>query len=183
MPKTEFQNTFLEKLGWTLESGPRISSSIETYQDYIRRSRGEWSVAKSAYVKTHSGWFSERSACYLATGRPVVVQDTGFTDWLKADAGVLPFTTPEEAAAQLGALRAREEAERQNLLAGVLGGAQQNYLNMVQFYESQGMSAAQAQMAARMELERIKAAERAAAEAGKARESGADRSERPSDPQ
>jgi hypothetical protein len=70
-----------------------------TYRDYVARSKAEFSVAKHGYVATECGWFSERSAAYLASGRPVIVQDTGFTRWLAASPGVLPFRTPDEAAA------------------------------------------------------------------------------------
>src|SRR5215207_9921474 len=86
-------------------TGP--SSDIETYQHYIRESKAEFSVAKHGYVVTHSGWFSERTACYLASGRPALAQDTGFSDWLEGQAGVLAFTTPGEALAAIAALNDR----------------------------------------------------------------------------
>ncbi|MEJ7812544.1 MAG: hypothetical protein WKG32_19185 [Gemmatimonadaceae bacterium] len=72
-----------------------------TYQCYIAGSKGEFTVAKHGYVESRSGWFSERSAAYLASGRPVLTQDTGFTDWLAADAGVVAFATPDDALAGL----------------------------------------------------------------------------------
>ena len=85
--------------GWSIRAGgDPIGTEIPTYQAYIRSSRGELSAAKHAYVKTHSGWFSDRSVCYLAAGKPVVVQDTGFGDWLPPGYGVLTFSTPGEAA-------------------------------------------------------------------------------------
>ena len=74
---------------------------MPAYQTYIRRSRGELSAAKHAYVKTRSGWFSDRSVCYLAAGKPVVVQDTGFGEWLPRGDGVLAFSTVNEAADRL----------------------------------------------------------------------------------
>ena len=61
-------------------------------------------MAKHGYVASRSGWFSERSAAYLASGRPVVVEDAGFRTWLPAGAGVLAFTTPEEALAGIEAV-------------------------------------------------------------------------------
>jgi hypothetical protein len=67
------------------------------YRDYIRRSRGEFSVAKQLNVRLATGWFSDRSACYLAAGRPVIVQDTGFRSTLPTGAGLLAFQTPDEA--------------------------------------------------------------------------------------
>jgi len=71
------------------------------YQDYIAGSRGELSVAKEAYVATDSGWFSTRSASYLATGRPVVVQDTGLAPHVPLGDAILVFRDVDEAAAAL----------------------------------------------------------------------------------
>jgi len=61
-------------------------------------------VAKSMYVRSQGGWFSDRSACYLASGRPVVAQDTGFADHLPAGVGLLSFATPDDAAACVAAV-------------------------------------------------------------------------------
>ena len=87
----------LEGAGWFVRDGGAISADLSTYRAYITNSRGEFSVAKQAYVKTHSGWFSDRSVCYLAAGRPVILQDTGFSDWLPTGWGVLAFSSLEEA--------------------------------------------------------------------------------------
>jgi hypothetical protein len=77
-------------------------------------------VAKHGYVAAHSGWFSERSAAYLASGRPVVVQDTGFSEWLPAGRGVLAFRTLDEALAGIEEVRRRpaEHAAAARALAG-----------------------------------------------------------------
>lgn len=83
--------------GWHVRDPLEITRTPWTYQQYIEGSKAEFSVAKHGYVAIHSGWFSERSAAYLASGRPVLVQDTGFTEWLHADGGVLPFSTLDEA--------------------------------------------------------------------------------------
>jgi hypothetical protein len=92
----------LRAAGWSVrDAGEEVSTDVATYRAYLRRSRGEFSVAKHAYVKTRSGWFSDRSVCYLAAGLPVVLQDTGFTDWLPAGEGVVAFRTVGEAAAAL----------------------------------------------------------------------------------
>ena len=91
----------LSSAGWLLRDAGEVSSSTPVYKDYIARSRGEFSVAKNAYVETRSGWFSDRSVCYLAAGRPVVLQDTGFTDWLPPRPGVLAFSGLDEAVAAL----------------------------------------------------------------------------------
>ena len=72
----------LHRHGWQVVDAYERSCTLDAYRDYLRRSRAEWSIAKNAYVASHSGWFSTRSAAYLALGRPVVVQDTGFRDAL-----------------------------------------------------------------------------------------------------
>ena len=66
--------------GWRFCSPHQMSVDYWQYRDYIRRSKGEFTVAKDQYVRLHTGWFSDRSACYLAAGRPVITQQTGFTD-------------------------------------------------------------------------------------------------------
>jgi len=68
------------------------------YPDYFRRSRGEFTVAKDQNVRLRSGWFSERDVCYLASGKPVVAQDTGFANIVPAVEGLFAVSTVEEAA-------------------------------------------------------------------------------------
>jgi hypothetical protein len=93
--------------GWSIrDAGEEVSGDVATYRDYILSSRGEFSVAKNAYVRTRSGWFSDRSVCYLAAGLPAVLQDTGFSDWLPTGRGVIAFRTADEAAALLGEVEA-----------------------------------------------------------------------------
>ncbi len=87
--------------GWHVNNSVVVSRTPETYRDYIQKSRGEFSIAKHCYVKTRSGWFSDRSAVYLATGKPVVVQETGFSDWLPLGEGLLAFSNEDEALAAL----------------------------------------------------------------------------------
>jgi hypothetical protein len=89
----------LMERGWRVIDSRVPTRSLGSYRDYIIASRGEFSVAKHGYVITHSGWFSERSANYLATGRPVITQDTGFSDVLPAGEGIVAFSTPDDAAA------------------------------------------------------------------------------------
>jgi hypothetical protein len=84
--------------GWLLSDALEITRTPWTYQQYIRSSKGEFTVAKQGYVVSRSGWFSERSAAYLASGRPVVTQETGFSEWLDTGDGVLAFNDPVEAA-------------------------------------------------------------------------------------
>jgi hypothetical protein len=77
----------------------QVCPDLDSYRAYIQSSKAEWSVAKNGYVAGQSGWFSCRSACYLAAARPVVVQETGFSKVLPVGEGILSFTTPEEAVA------------------------------------------------------------------------------------
>ncbi len=85
--------------GWNLVDPLVVCLDLDGYRNYIQTSRAEWSVAKNGYVLGQSGWFSCRSACYLAAGRPVVLQETGFSRVLPVGKGILSFSTPEEAAA------------------------------------------------------------------------------------
>jgi hypothetical protein len=95
----------LARKGWRLADPGVVCPEAGSYQAYIESSAAEWTVAKHGYVAGRSGWFSCRSACYLAAGRPVVVQDTGFSDVLPAGEGIVPFTTPEEAAEGIRSVR------------------------------------------------------------------------------
>jgi hypothetical protein len=83
--------------GWAVEDGPATTLTPRDYQNFIAASHGEISVAKNVYVGLRTGWFSCRSACYLAAGRPVVVQDTGFSRFISPGAGMLCFITADEA--------------------------------------------------------------------------------------
>ena len=74
---------------------------MDAYLDYIGRSRGEFSVAKEAYVKTRCGWFSDRTVAYLASGKPVIVQDTGFREVLPCGEGLFAFQTADDVVAAM----------------------------------------------------------------------------------
>lgn len=89
----------LRTAGWRIRPAREVSSHFRTYHAYIMGSRGEFSVAKHGYVVTRSGWFSDRSACYLASGRPVLAQDTGVGEHLPHGDGLLLFETLEDAEA------------------------------------------------------------------------------------
>jgi hypothetical protein len=91
----------LARNGWLLTDAFAVSRDLGVYQRHIRRSRGEFTVAKDLVARTRSGWFSDRSVCYLAAGKPVVTQDTGFGKYVPAGSGLLAFSTVEEAAAAL----------------------------------------------------------------------------------
>jgi hypothetical protein len=87
----------LRQHGWQVVDGYQKSSTMDVYRNYLGSSRGEWSIAKNVYVASRSGWFSTRSAAYLALGKPVVVQDTGFSRYLPTGQGLFGFTTLDEA--------------------------------------------------------------------------------------
>ena len=87
----------LKRNGWRVVNPDRVCPDMESYRAYIESSKAEWSAAKNGYVVGQAGWFSCRSACYLAAGRPVVVQDTGYGCALPVGEGVLAFNAIEEA--------------------------------------------------------------------------------------
>jgi hypothetical protein len=88
----------LRACGWNMVDGYAVSRDPWVYRDYLAHSFGEWSVAKHAYVASRSGWFSCRTACYLALGVPAVVQDTGFGRFIPTGEGLFEFRTVDEAA-------------------------------------------------------------------------------------
>lgn len=116
----------LEENGWELVDPDVVAGDPGSYAEFIRRSKGELCVAKSGYVDSRSGWFSDRSACYLASGRPVIAQDTGFGERLPAGEGLLAFGTAAEAASAAEAIaadpsrhaRAARELAEEHLDAG-----------------------------------------------------------------
>jgi hypothetical protein len=79
--------------GWRQVSSIAISRDVEGYRNYIRQSRGEFTVARDQYVRANTGWFSDRSACYLAASRPVITQETGFSKFLPTGKGLFGFKT------------------------------------------------------------------------------------------
>jgi GT2 family glycosyltransferase len=98
---------YLQTRGWDVIDPLEPTRDLRSYQRYIADSKGEFGIAKHGYVSSRSGWFSERSACYLASGKPVIVQDTGFSDWLPCGEGLLPFTSPDDAVAAVAAVNER----------------------------------------------------------------------------
>jgi hypothetical protein len=126
------KNTF-DKNDWRLVDPHALSIDWDRYRDYIRASKGEFTVAKDQYTRLNTGWFSDRSACYLAAGRPVITQETGFTEFYGGREGLLPFRTMEDIVAAAGAIRAdypkhakaaheiaREYFEAEKVLASLL---------------------------------------------------------------
>jgi hypothetical protein len=97
-PEERKDRELLMRNGWKLVSPFEMSLDIfGAYPEFFRRSRGEFTVAKDQNIRLRSGWFSERDACYLATGKPVVAQDTGFSNILPTGQGLFGFRTMEEA--------------------------------------------------------------------------------------
>jgi len=95
--------------GWTILDPAECAPDTDSYRRFIQESAGEFSVAKEAYVKARTGWFSCRSACYLASGRPVVTQDTGWSRIIPTGHGLFAFNTMEEAAGAIEAVAAHPE--------------------------------------------------------------------------
>lgn len=109
----------LAREGWTIVDAPAVTLTPEGYQRFITESRGEFSTAKNVYVAMKTGWFSCRTACYLAAGRPAVVQDTGFSKTVPVGKGLLAFDTLEEASAAIEAVESdyRSQADAARELA------------------------------------------------------------------
>lgn len=94
----------LERYGWELASPTVHAVTIDAYRNYITGSRGEFTAVKQGYAAGRTGWFSDRSACYLAAGRPVIVQDTGIGKYLPTGSGLLTFADVEGAAAAIDSI-------------------------------------------------------------------------------
>jgi hypothetical protein len=94
----------LEKNRWRLASSVGVSQDIDSYRAYIQQSRCEFTVARDQYVRPRTGWFSDRTACYLAAGRPVITQETGFNRYLPTGKGLYGFTTMEDVLAAVDAV-------------------------------------------------------------------------------
>src|SRR5437773_5643396 len=99
----------LQSRGWRIRHSREVAENLENYQTHIQRSRGEFSCAKPSYIKLQTAWVSDRTVCYLASGKPVVVQDTGPSAFLLNGEGIFRFTTPEQAAGALEAINADYE--------------------------------------------------------------------------
>jgi hypothetical protein len=100
--------TLLESDGWRVADSA-FTADLWRYRDYVCASRGEFTVARDLNVRLRSGWFSERSACYLAAGRPVITQDTGFSRAIPTGEGLFAFNTMEEILAAFEAVHSDYE--------------------------------------------------------------------------
>jgi hypothetical protein len=103
------ERELLESMGWRLRDAHPFTTDPWRYRDYVQSSRGEFTVAKDLHIRLRSGWFSERSACYLAAGRPVVTQNTGFGKVLPTGEGLFAFNTIEEILAAFEAINSDYE--------------------------------------------------------------------------
>jgi hypothetical protein len=121
----------LREKGWRQLHSLEISRDVNHYRTYIQRSRGEFTVARDQYVRPNTGWFSDRSVCYLAAGRPVITQETGFSKFLPSGKGLFGFRTMEDILAALDAVesdyegncRAAREIAAENFAAEKVIGA------------------------------------------------------------
>ena len=99
----------LEDRGWRIRHSPDVAGSPEEYRAYVQESRGEFSWAKASCMKFQNAWISDRSLCYLASGKPVVVQDTGPSSFLPDGEGMFRFKTPTDAARAFDTINADYE--------------------------------------------------------------------------
>ena len=88
--------TLLEKNGWSITDSLPVSKNVNRYREYIQRSHGEFTVTKDQVVRPRTGWFSDRSCCFLAAGRPVITHETGFSKYLPTGKGLFGFLTMED---------------------------------------------------------------------------------------
>jgi hypothetical protein len=109
-PAEQLDLRALRQNGWRLTDPAEVAGDPEAFREYVQGSGGEFSVAQGIYVETRSGWFSDRTTRYLASGKPALVQDTGFSEFLPTGDGLVAFTTPEEAAAGAEAIARDYEA-------------------------------------------------------------------------
>jgi hypothetical protein len=105
--------------GWDTVDAMHVSRTLSDYRDFIQQSKAEFGVAKHTYVSTCSGWFSDRTECYLAASRPALVQDTGWTAHLPSGEGLVAFTSVDEALAGIDAINTDYDrhARRANQIA------------------------------------------------------------------
>lgn len=99
-------HALFEQNNWRLTHPDPLSIDHDRYRAYLQSSKGEFTAAKDQYVRLNTGWFSDRSACYLAAGRPVITQDTGFTRFYGGDKGLFAFRTLEDIAEAARAIAA-----------------------------------------------------------------------------
>ena len=105
----EEDKSLLERHGWRLREALSVSTDVDAYRHYIGQSRAEFTVAKDQNVRLRSGWFSDRSATYLAAGRPVITQETGFSNVLPTGEGLFGFSSMDDILAAVDAINTDHE--------------------------------------------------------------------------
>jgi hypothetical protein len=108
-PADQKDRDMLVGQGWALFDPVKVASTPDSFQQYVQTSAAEFSVAQGIYVETNSGWFSDRTVRYLASGRPALVQETGFSGHLPVGKGIVPFRTIEEAVEGVNSITADYE--------------------------------------------------------------------------
>lgn len=106
------ERDYLTENGWGTVLAEEVARTPASYRQFVEASRGEFLLAKNGYVSSRSGWLSDRSVCYLAAGRPVVMQNTGLPDWLPTGEGLLTFSSLPEAVEAIAAVNADYEGHR-----------------------------------------------------------------------
>jgi hypothetical protein len=114
-PEDAADVSLLREGSWALADPGLVAANLDAYRSYIQGSMAEIAIAKEMYVATRGGWFSDRSASYLASGKPVLAQDTGFGDTLPTGEGLLAFSNLEQA--QEGAEEIRLDLHRHSAAA------------------------------------------------------------------
>jgi hypothetical protein len=104
-----FPTQIFQQNGWVVLDPDQCAPTWTKYRDFIKNSLGEFSVAKETYVKARTGWFSCRSACYLAAGRPVATQETNWSKYIPTGSGLFAFDDLEGAAAAIDAIASDPE--------------------------------------------------------------------------
>jgi hypothetical protein len=107
----------LRDAGWHLLDPAKVAATPALYRAFIQGSMAEFGIAKDGYVTARSGWFSDRSACYLASGRPVIAQETGFSDFLPTGSGLFAFETADDVLAAIDDLRGNYSFHRRSARA------------------------------------------------------------------
>ena len=91
---------------WQILDPSQVAATPANYRQFVQGSKAEFGIAKSGYVASRCGWFSDRSVCYLASGRPVIAQDTGFSDFLPTGSGLFAFNNTDEVLNSVNAINA-----------------------------------------------------------------------------
>ena len=121
----------LVKRGWCVRSASEVAASALAYRRYVQTSRGEFSCAKPSYVRMQTAWLSDRTVCYLASGKPAVVQHTGPSRYLPDADGLLRFRTPHEAAAMVEAAAAVVSSSSNRMLQNASCSSASMYARML----------------------------------------------------